>query len=484
MKILVVDETAKVFSLECESSDTIAHLKAKWKTITTRLMFDGKELGDNFSDNKTLADVGIQDGSLILESWTYEHNSCGEPRRPEKDYLYYADAFKSGWREEHAIALLHLLLELCKDGTISEGNVTDEAWLRIQNSLNNSMKCSFEIDFLKDRLRDYKNLYTVLAETTSSSFFEWDHKRKIITMYYSSKWKQEYPELLLLCRSRMPYFDTLKEVCLLVNTTPSSEQRVSETSTNIDNAREASSSRGEICIQLPSDSNLGLMVCSTSIGKENGSTMEILVVDETANVFPLKCESTDTIAHLKARLKKITQISFFDDGLMFDGKELGDEFSENMTLADVGIQDGSLILILCCDTIVSQSAGLIERPRRRPEKDYLHYADAFKSGWREEHAKALLHLLLKLCQDGTISERNVTDEAWRRIQNSLKHSMKCSFQIDFLKERLCDYKQLYSVLADTTTTSIFRWDRERKTITITSNWRVGDWRDVCIIHSL
>ena len=54
---------------------------------------------------------------------------------------------------------------------------------------------------------------------------------------------QEYPELLLLCGPHMPYFDTLEEVCLLLNTGQSSEKRVSESSTNINNAWEASSSR-------------------------------------------------------------------------------------------------------------------------------------------------------------------------------------------------------------------------------------------------
>ncbi|XP_078153961.1 uncharacterized protein LOC144549086 isoform X2 [Carex rostrata] len=350
MKILVMDWTAKVSTLECESTDTIAHLKAKLDKITEDLMFDGKRLGDKFSENMMLADVGIKDGSLILDSslprdTSTTTESCGVlerlKRRPENDYLYYADAFKSGWREEHAKALLHLLLELCQDGTISDGNVTDEAWLRIQNSLKNSIKCSFQIDFLKERLCDYKQLYSILTETTSP-FFKWDRERKTINIDIFCNWREEYPELLLLCGPHIPYFDTLEELCLLVNTTRSSEQRVSETSTNINNAWEASSSRGEICIRCPSNSNLSLIASTTLIRKENGylsSTMKILVVDESAKVFSVVCESTDTIAHLKQKLDKIT----YD--LMFDGKKLGDELSENMTLADIGVQDGSLILL-------------------------------------------------------------------------------------------------------------------------------------------
>ena len=44
---------------------------------------------------------------------------------------------------------------------------------------------------------------------------------------------QEYPVLLLLCGPHIPYFDTLEKVCLFLNTGQSSEQRISESSTNI-----------------------------------------------------------------------------------------------------------------------------------------------------------------------------------------------------------------------------------------------------------
>lgn len=115
-------------------------------------------------------------------------------QRHENDY---ADLeFNSGWREEHAKALLELLLlEICKDGTISEGNVTDEVWLRIQNSLNNSMKCNFPIDFLKERLLHYKKLYSVLEET-SSPIFNWDCKRNAVTIMEDGS-NQVFTEIIL-----------------------------------------------------------------------------------------------------------------------------------------------------------------------------------------------------------------------------------------------------------------------------------------------
>ena len=56
---------------------------------------------------------------------------------------------------------------------------------------------------------------------------------------------QDYPELLLLCGPYIPYFDTLEKVCLLLNTGQSSEQRVTETSTN----------RKQVCQDLPRHSS-------------------------------------------------------------------------------------------------------------------------------------------------------------------------------------------------------------------------------------
>ena len=68
MKILVKNVAGKVFCVECEPTDTIAHLKVKLGNIKAQLMFHGRLLGDNFSENMTLADAGVQHGSFILDS--------------------------------------------------------------------------------------------------------------------------------------------------------------------------------------------------------------------------------------------------------------------------------------------------------------------------------------------------------------------------------------------------------------------------------
>lgn len=72
MKIFVKGHDEKVFTLECESTDTIAHLKVKVQDIERtipihhqRLMFDGKQLDNNFSENMTLTDVGVEEGSML-----------------------------------------------------------------------------------------------------------------------------------------------------------------------------------------------------------------------------------------------------------------------------------------------------------------------------------------------------------------------------------------------------------------------------------
>ena len=134
---------------------------------------------------------------LYTYSWRIER-----PRTPENGYL---DEIKSGWREEHGEELLHLLLKLCKDGTISQGNVTQEAWRRIQNGLQNLTNCTFEIYFLEERLRDYKQLYSLLAET-SSQIFDWDRENKTICIN-SNLWRKVCPEFMLYDRfNNIPYF--------------------------------------------------------------------------------------------------------------------------------------------------------------------------------------------------------------------------------------------------------------------------------------
>jgi Myb/SANT-like DNA-binding domain len=119
---------------------------------------------------------------FLLLAWRIERS-----RRPEKGYLYYADAFKYGWKEDHGKVLLDLLLKLCRDGGVKEGNITDEAWLWIRNSFNNSTKCNFEINFLQERLRDYRQLYLLLAENSSPNF-HWDRENKTIRL--GSCWRE------------------------------------------------------------------------------------------------------------------------------------------------------------------------------------------------------------------------------------------------------------------------------------------------------
>lgn len=74
-------------------------------------------------------------------------------------------------------------------------------------------------------------------------------------------------------------------------------------------------------------------------------------------VFTLECESTDTIAHLKVKVQDIERtIPIHHQRLMFDGKQLDDNFSENMTLTDVGVEEGS-VLQLCLPSFMRHSAG-------------------------------------------------------------------------------------------------------------------------------
>jgi ubiquitin-large subunit ribosomal protein L40e len=70
MQIFVHYLTGKFFSLECESIDTIAHIMARVQDKEgippdqQRFIFSGKQLS-GFSENKTLAEAGIQEKSSI-----------------------------------------------------------------------------------------------------------------------------------------------------------------------------------------------------------------------------------------------------------------------------------------------------------------------------------------------------------------------------------------------------------------------------------
>jgi Ubiquitin family len=68
--------------------------------------------------------------------------------------------------------------------------------------------------------------------------------------------------------------------------------------------------------------------------------MQIFVHTLHGQVVPLECESIDTIAHIKARLRVIKGLPPHErQRLIFSGKQL----EENRTLAEYGIQETSLI---------------------------------------------------------------------------------------------------------------------------------------------
>lgn len=69
--------------------------------------------------------------------------------------------------------------------------------------------------------------------------------------------------------------------------------------------------------------------------------MQIVVICSTGQVYPVECESTDTIAHIIARLHEIVGIPPDQQRLIFAGKQISGEFSVNRTLAEAGIQEGS-----------------------------------------------------------------------------------------------------------------------------------------------
>lgn len=71
------------------------------------------------------------------------------------------------------------------------------------------------------------------------------------------------------------------------------------------------------------------------------SRMKIFVKGSSDKDFCLQCESTDTIARVKAKVHDIKGIPIDLQWLKFNSQTL----EENMTLADVGVQDqGSIIL--------------------------------------------------------------------------------------------------------------------------------------------
>lgn len=76
------------------------------------------------------------------------------------------------------------------------------------------------------------------------------------------------------------------------------------------------------------------------------SSMKIFVKDLAGKVFSLECESTDTIAHLQAKVHAIEGIPPRDQRYVFFGKLLGCRFSENMTLAGDGIKEGSVLYLV------------------------------------------------------------------------------------------------------------------------------------------
>ncbi|RWR86388.1 L10-interacting MYB domain-containing protein [Cinnamomum micranthum f. kanehirae] len=81
------------------------------------------------------------------------------------------------WTGTNDVALLHIMLEIRKEGKVIPGGFTSEGW----GLITKEMQTKFGSDFSKDKLKSYKKWYSVMNAMLNLSGFGWYEERKKVT---------------------------------------------------------------------------------------------------------------------------------------------------------------------------------------------------------------------------------------------------------------------------------------------------------------
>ena len=85
------------------------------------------------------------------------------------------------WTNEHDDVLLHIILEMRKEGKVITRRFTSEGWALITKEMQTKLGPQFSKDKLKNRMKSFKKWYSAMKAMLYLSGFGWDEERKKVT---------------------------------------------------------------------------------------------------------------------------------------------------------------------------------------------------------------------------------------------------------------------------------------------------------------
>nr|CAD1823426.1 unnamed protein product [Ananas comosus var. bracteatus] len=192
MKIFVQSEYYGNYALEVENANTILEV---FNTILPRgrlyegplpeLYFNGHQL----EQKNTLADYGIQDGSILHLEATAPRCAfmLGEREKPKiisgRKKIIITDRPSGLWNEEYDSLLINLLLEQISNG--GEENILqggEDFWCNIAAKFNESTSLQYEHKHLFKRFNSYRCDYPIVNRIRHHPKFSWDRQHDKVAL--------------------------------------------------------------------------------------------------------------------------------------------------------------------------------------------------------------------------------------------------------------------------------------------------------------
>nr|CAD1841051.1 unnamed protein product [Ananas comosus var. bracteatus] len=222
MKIFVQSEYYRNYALEVDSSNTIQDVFitvlpiSRLKAIPEpKLYFNGQRL----EMEKSLADYGIEDGSILhLECTIWTFRTANMREWPNKilgrKEIIITDRPLAIWEKKHDKILLGLLVEQIRSGGRKVLDFENDFWRDVVAKFNEATGLKYEDRHLHERFIFYKYEYELVNNMRHHPEFSWDHQRQVV-IATDAKWNEyikENPNAKRYRRRVVPYFDLLEIV--------------------------------------------------------------------------------------------------------------------------------------------------------------------------------------------------------------------------------------------------------------------------------
>ncbi|XP_020092622.1 uncharacterized protein LOC109713075 [Ananas comosus] len=222
MKIFVRSEYHGNYALEVDSSNTIQDVLITVLPIW-RLEADPEPQlyfnGDLLDRAKSLADYGVEDGSILhLECTNWIFLSANESEQPNqilgRKKIIITDRLLAIWEKEHDKILLGLLVEQIQTGGRKILYLENDSWRDVVAKFNKTTGLKYENKHLYEHFNFYKYEYEIVSNIRHHPEFSWDHRRQVV-IATDAKWNEyikDNPNAKCYRRRAVPFIDLLENV--------------------------------------------------------------------------------------------------------------------------------------------------------------------------------------------------------------------------------------------------------------------------------